>query len=72
MTTTTLLDIDTVAAALHCTPETVREHIRQGRLRATKPVGRWLVREVDLETFITENLSAVPAQRNRRRRRRVA
>lgn len=68
----TLYSIDQAADILHCSTYTLRAHISAGRLRATKPTGKWLIRADDLEDFILAGASNTPVPQRRRRRHRIA
>jgi excisionase family DNA binding protein len=47
-----VLYIEEVAVELRQHYQTVRRHIRTGRLRATKQGGRWFVRRSALDAFL--------------------
>lgn len=65
----TTLTVEQVAQRLHCSAYTVRKHISEGNLRASKVAKRWLVSEDDLALWLEENANRAP---HRRRRRRAA
>ena len=46
------LTIVEVSAELRCSSKTIRRQILEGRLRAVKFAGRYLIRARDLENFI--------------------
>ena len=46
-----LMTVEEVAGKLRCTEETIRDLIRQKKIRASK-VGRWLIAEDDLIRFV--------------------
>lgn len=47
----TLLTIDDVAAQFDCTPRAVRNWVQDGRLKAQKIAGVWIIDEHALERF---------------------
>jgi excisionase family DNA binding protein len=52
-----LLTVDEVAARLRAHPVTVRQWLREGRVRGFRPGGKktgWRVRQSELERFIAE------------------
>ena len=57
MTDARLLTPEEVAERLQLSPFTIREYLRQGRLRGVKQDRHWRVREVDLQAFIEAHLS---------------
>jgi excisionase family DNA binding protein len=51
-----LFRIEEVSRLLDCTPKTVRNWIRRGHLKASKPGRSYLVDERELRAFIKRNL----------------
>ena len=45
-------DVYEAAAVCKCHPETIREHIRDGRLNASKPGRRYCITQVALDVFL--------------------
>jgi excisionase family DNA binding protein len=67
-----VLDPPDVASLLKCSPDTVRDWIRSGQLRASNVASgnrpRWKIQRSDLETFLqTRQADPVPVRRNNRR-----
>jgi excisionase family DNA binding protein len=67
-----VLDPPDVASLLGCSPDTVRDWIRSGQLRASNVANgnrpRWKIQRSDLETFLqTRQPDPAPPQRERRR-----
>lgn len=67
-----VLDPPDVARLMECSPDTVREWIRSGQLRASNVASgnrpRWKIKRSDLETFLqTRQANPAPAPRERRR-----
>jgi len=69
---TDVLDPPAVARLLECSPDTVRDWIRSGQLRASNVASgnrpRWKIQRSDLETFLqTRHANPAPAPCERRR-----
>ena len=46
-------NVEEAAAYCKCHPETIREHIRDGRLNASKPGRRYCITQAALDVFLT-------------------
>ena len=47
-------DVTEAAAYCKCHPETIREHIREGRLNASKPGRKYCITRPALDAFLSE------------------
>ncbi|HEV7147222.1 MAG TPA: helix-turn-helix domain-containing protein [Pedococcus sp.] len=56
------MTVEQVAQRLPCSANTVRKHMGTGALRATKPAGRWLITEADIEEWTAENANPDPCR----------
>lgn len=54
LTTQRFYDVEELADLFHCCPETVRRHIRTGRMKATTPGRKALVPQKEVERFLHE------------------
>jgi excisionase family DNA binding protein len=66
------MDLLTLAQAAELTgidPSTMRRHIAEGKLKATKPGHDWLVTRADLEEY--KKLGIKPRKAHTRRRRKA-
>lgn len=70
---TTYLTVPEVADRLHCTPDTVRRHLRAKTLRGFPAFGRWLITEADLNVYLAAQANTAPSAPvvTRRKRRRA-
>ncbi|MDO1509486.1 MULTISPECIES: helix-turn-helix domain-containing protein [unclassified Neisseria] len=61
-------DVEEAAAYCKCHPETIREHIREGRLNASKPGRKYCITQRALDAFLSnqenEQLQASLANRS--------
>ena len=51
-------DVDEAAEYCKCHPETIREHIREGRLNASKPGRKYCITQSALDAFLFEQENA--------------
>jgi len=49
-----LLNVLDIAVRLDCCERTVYNHLRAGRLKATRPGRRWLISEANYREFLAE------------------
>lgn len=60
------LNVEDVAAYCHCHPETIRQHIREGKLLACKIGRRYFIEHESLQKYVKNN-QAVLLQASYRR-----
>ncbi|MCQ9326943.1 helix-turn-helix domain-containing protein [Neisseria dentiae] len=51
-------DVEEAAEYCKCHPETIREHIREGRLNASKPGRKYCITQSALDAFLSEQENA--------------
>ena len=51
-------DVQEAAEYCKCHPETIREHIREGRLNASKPGRKYCITQSALDAFLSEQENA--------------